>query len=126
MTAGERLPKRDNSEFLSGIIKFIIAIVFVIAGVVFYGMYMNRQNHTIRNLRNECRQLDSAIIDLSKNKINRYAELERLKDGRNITAKARKLGLRPPDENQVVQRLRLVKSDQGITVERNIVGYNRR
>lgn len=85
----------------------------------------NQRKQRAAELRGAIRQLEVENRNLEKRLINRSAELERLKDGRLITAQARRLKLRPPDEHQNVMRFQMVRKENGVTLENTTIGYNR-
>lgn len=94
--------------------------------VVSTGMYMSASRQRIREIRKELSALNSERDELEKSLQNRRAELEHLMEGSFIAAKAKPLGLRPPDPRQRVIQLRLVATDKGLEARPRIVGYNRR
>ena len=89
-------------------------------------MSMSASRQRIREIRKELSALNSERDELEKSLQNRRAELEHLMEGSFIAAKAKPLGLRPPDPRQRVIQLRLVATDKGLEARPRIVGYNRR
>ena len=88
--------------------KFSVTLLLFIGYVVWLAMAANSNSHATRMLRNECRNVSLQVSELEKNRQNRLAELEHLKDGHRITAAALRLGLRPADTPQTVRRCDVV------------------
>ena len=88
--------------------KFIVVLLFLVGFSVWLAMTVNRNSHSMRMLRNESQKTMQRVSELEKNRQNRLAELEHLKDGHRITAAALRLGLRPADTTQTVRRCDVV------------------
>lgn len=119
-------PKRKKPIDWASVAFPFIALLIIAGMVVSTGMYMSASRQRIREIRKELSALNSERDELEKSLQNRRAELEHLMEGSFIAAKAKPLGLRPPDPRQRVIQLRLVATDKGLEVRPRIVGYNRR
>ena len=90
-------PKRKKPiDWASAAFPFI-ALLIIAGMVVSTGMYMSASRQRIREIRKELSALNSERDELEKSLQNRRAELEHLMEGSFIAAKAKPLGLRPPD-----------------------------
>lgn len=95
--------RKEVTGFAMGFAKWAMMTFSVITIAVVTAFAINRQSHKVNNLRDEIHRTDLRIRELQKVHSNHYAELERLKDGSNITAKARMRGLMPAGKHQVIQ-----------------------
>ena len=89
-----------RAESLSFVIRIFIILVGI-ATVVFVAGITTKRHRELTSLREELQELDKAKREQEKILVNLNMELTRLKDGANITVKARRLGLRPATHRQM-------------------------
>ena len=118
--------RREVTSFAMGFAKCAMMTFSIIAIAVATAFAINQQSHKVNTLRDEIHQTDLRIRELQKVHSNHYAELERLRDGSYITAKARRRGLLPAGKHQVIQvgADGLVKND-GFNQKRTYAKYVR-
>lgn len=123
---GRRSPRQQQereSGRLGAVLGWMLASVALVAVLIIVGGNSASREQSNRELLRQCRQIDNTNRELEKEIGNCLAELERLKDGRNITRLAMEMKLRPPDETQNVLRFRVVRTAEGNRFEQ-VVGYN--
>ena len=99
---------RVTATFMRSAFQFTVVLIAIIGYVVWLVMQINGNSNATRMLRNECLNVSKQVSELEKNRQNRLAELEHLKDGHRITVAALKIGLRPADTTQTVRRCDVV------------------
>ena len=109
---GPRRSVSPRAEDLASVVK-IMMYIFVVVMVVFGFNRLAKRNRELSSLRAELQDLDKRKREQERILVNLKNDLSKMKDGRVITAQARRLGLRPWTPEQVKYRSQLARRESG-------------
>ena len=112
-SSGQRRAVSPHAEEFGLIVKAFMCVLVV--GMLVWGFNrVARRNRELASLRAELQELDLQKREQEKILVNLRMELSRMKDGAVITAKARRLGLRPSTPQQMKYRSQMARREAGV------------
>ncbi len=115
----ERSTHGDRGDWIS-LAKFIIVVVVFFGSVGLFFRHYNQVKQEIVELRAAWLELDRSNQELEHKAQNRYTELERQRSA-DISEQARRLGLRPTRNSQIVRDVQLVWRDGSLRQPQELV-----
>ena len=114
LSSGGRAVSPHAEEF--GMVVKAMMCVLLVALLVYGFNRLARRNRELSSLRAELQELDQRKREQEKILVNLRMELSRMKDGAVITAKARRLGLRPSTPQQMKYRSQVARRETDMPV----------
>ena len=115
----ERSRHGDRGDWIS-LAKFIIVVVVFFGSVGLIFRHYNQVKQEIVELRAALLELERSNQELEHKAQNRYTELERQRSA-DISEQARRLGLRPTRNSQIVRDVQLVWRDGSLRQPQELV-----